>query len=228
MQRPISVLIVDDMEAHRRHLGRIIAKQPDMTLAGTAGSGSEAVRLAASLMPDVILMDIEMEDPYAGIAAAKQINRQWPEMKIIVLTVHEDDNIVFAAFQTDIVDYVTKSAVPEEILEAVRSSCFGRSPIRPIVAQKIRNEFKRMKRTEESFLYVLQVISTLTPSELEVLKLLRNQKNRHQIAELRGVEPETIKKQITSILKKFNQKRTRDVVTIVEEFNIFDVLSKLP
>ncbi|MFD0713600.1 response regulator [Paenibacillus sp. GCM10027626] len=227
MQETINVLVVDDMEAHQRRLQRIIAACADMNCAGTASSGTEAVAQAEALRPDIILMDIEMEDKLAGVEAAKAIHERYPDTKIIVVTVHKDDNIIFAAFQTGIIDYVLKSAEAAEIEEAIRLAAADRSPIRPMIAHKIREEFARIKKTESSLLYTIQMIAGLTPSELQVLKLLCEFKTRRQIAEERIVEYETVKKQIHSILKKFNMSSTVDVVRMVNEAKIFDVLNKL-
>lgn len=227
MDRNIRIVVVDDMEAHRRRLERMIADCADMTCVGSAESGEEAVAVAERLQPDIVLMDIEMEDKLAGVQAAKRINEQFPEMKIIVVTVHKDDNIIFAAFQTGIIDYVLKSAPKEEITEAIRLAYADRSPIRPMIAHKIREEFARIKKTENSLLYIIRIISELTPSELQVLKLLCEYKTRRQIAEERIVEYETVKKQISSILKKFHMSSAADVVKTVNELRIFEVLKKL-
>ncbi|GIP35187.1 response regulator transcription factor [Paenibacillus sp. J2TS4] len=227
MKEPIRVLIADDMEAHRRRLERIIAGCADIELVASAKSGYEAVLYAAMHQPDIILMDIEMEDAYAGIHAAKQIHEKLPHIRIIVITVHNDDNIIFAAFQSGIKDYILKSAPAEEIADAIRQAHGDQSPIRPIIAQKIRDEFVRVKRNEASLLYIIRIISELTPSELQVLKLLCENKSRREIALERSVELETIKKQISSILKKFDMPSAADVVSAVNELKIFDVLKKL-
>lgn len=227
MNKPINILVVDDMEAHRRRLERLIESCEDMKCIASAQSGEEAVKQAEIHQPDIVLMDIEMEDKLAGINAAKQIFEKFPYIKIIVITVHKDDNIIFAAFQTGIIDYLLKSAPKEEIIDAIRSAYADRSPIRPMIAQKIREEFVRIKNTESSMIYMIQIISELTPSELHVLKLLCENKTRKQIAEERIVESETVKKQINHILKKFNMKRSAEVVKAVNEMRIFEVLKKL-
>lgn len=226
-EQKIRILIADDMEAHRRRLERVIAKCAQMECVAKAASGYEAVRQAAAVKPDIILMDIEMESAYAGVDAAKQINEQLPQSKIIVLTVHKDDNFIFAAFQTGIMDYILKTSTDEEIIDAITSAYENRSPIRPMIAEKIREEFARVKKTESSMLYVIQIISELTPSELQVLRLLCEGKTRKQIAENRCVEYETIKKQINSLLKKFQMSSVTEIIQTVNELRIFEVLKKL-
>lgn len=226
-EKVIKVMIVDDMEAHRRRLERLINKELDLKLVVSAQNGYEAVMLAALHQPDIILMDIEMEDAQAGITASKQINKSLPQIKIIVLTIHDHSQIVVAAFQTGIVDYLLKTAKDEEIIEAIHAAHKNLSPIRPIIAEKIRKEYREMKTREHSLLYVLRLISELTYSELEIVKMLCSGLTRNQIAKQRFVEESTIKKQINSILKKCEQKRTKDLINIVKDLKIFDILKKL-
>ncbi|MGG1516041.1 response regulator transcription factor [Paenibacillus oryzisoli] len=226
-QPPIRILIADDMEPHLRRLERTFAGHPDCVCIARASSGHEAVQQAALHRPDVILMDIEMESQYAGIGAAKEIHETYPGMKIIVLTVHKDENFIFAAFQTGITDYLLKNASDSEVLEAVRAAHANASPIRPMIAEKIREEFARVKRAENSLLNIIQIISELTPSELQVLRLLCEGKKRKQIAEERCVEYDTIKKQINSILKKFQMPDAATVVQTINDLRIFEVMKKL-
>jgi len=227
MNEKISVLVVDDIESHRRRLERIIAGTDDIELISAVSSGTEAVEAAVEYQPNIILMDIEMEEPLAGIHAAKQIHELFPQIKIIIVTVHKDDNVIFAAFQSGIVDYLLKSAPSEEVIEAIRAASRDDSPIRPMIAKSIRTEFVRIKRTESSILFVIQIISELTPSELQVLKLLCEKKTRKQIAEERCVEYETVKKQVGSILKKFNMPSSADVIKTVNDLKIFELIKKI-
>ncbi|MCP3739476.1 response regulator [Rossellomorea sp. BNER] len=224
---PISILIVDDMEAHRRRLERIIKAEGNFTLVSSAKSGKEAVQLAATHKPDVILMDIEMEEQLAGINAAAAIHEKAPDTKIIMLTVHQDSNIVFAAFQTAIVDYVIKSSSKEEIIEAINAASNNCSPIRPVIAEKIRQEFARIKKAEYQFPHIFKIMTTLTPTELEILRSLCTGKKRKEIAKERVVELETIKKQISSILKKFDKRSTKEVIKTINELGIFEMINKI-
>jgi DNA-binding NarL/FixJ family response regulator len=223
----IQILIADDMEAHRRRLERIINSVGNLSLVASAKSGYEAVAYAAIKKPDIVLMDIEMESQMAGVKAASEINKILPNTKIVMLTVHQDNNIVFAAFQTGIVDYLMKSAPKEEIIEAIYSASNNQSPIRPIIAEKIRQEFARIKKSEDHLTHFFKIIANLTPSELEVLKLLCSGLKRKEIAEARAVEVETIKKQISSLLKKFDKNSTKEIVIDVTELKLFDMIKDI-
>lgn len=223
----IHILIADDIEAHRRRLERIISSENNFELMGSVGSGQEAVCMSLEKKPEIILMDIEMEDYMAGINASSEISSKLPDTKIIILTVHQDNNLVFAAFQTGIVDYVLKNAEKEEIIEAINCAITNTSPIRPVIASKIREEFARIKQLEANFSSIFKIISTLTPSELIVLKLLCNNYTRKEIAKVRCVEIDTIKKQVNSILKKFDKRNTREVVKLLGEHEVIDIINNM-
>lgn len=223
----IKILIADDMEAHRRRLERIVKGEKKFLLVGTAENGYETVAYAITEKPDIILLDIEMEDKMAGIRAASEIHKKLPDVKIIILTIHQDNNIVFAAFQSGIVDYVIKSASKEEIVDSINAAVINASPIRPIIAEKIRHEFARIKKSEDNLYYIFKIIATLTPSEIEVLKLLCNGQNRREIATERSVELETIKKQISSILKKFGMTRTKEVIQLMDKHDVLDMINQI-
>ncbi|GIN71405.1 DNA-binding response regulator [Bacillus sp. J14TS2] len=223
----IRLLIADDMEAHRRRLERLINKEEKFALVASAKSGYEAVALTALKKPDIVLLDIEMESPTAGIVAASEIHKILPKTKIIMLTIHQDNNNIFAAFQSGIVDYLVKSAPIEEILEAIHSAANNSSPIRPFIAEKIRQEFARIKKSEDHLTEIFKIIAILTPSELEVLKLLCKGLKRKEIARERSVEMETVKKQISSLLKKFNKRNTAEIVRLINELELFDMIKNI-
>lgn len=227
MSDKIKVLVVDDFEVHTRRISKLLEQQADMEVVGIAHNGYEAVLLAERLMPDIILMDIEMESNMSGIFAAKEINRRIQSIKIIILTAHADDEIVFASFQTGIVDYLLKDAEDKIICEAIRSAYHNCSPIRPIIAEKIRKEFIRSKEKEQQLVYVLKLISDLTTSEFEILRCIAKGKSQKEIASMRFVEVTTIKKQVSSILKKCEQKNTKQLIETIKSFGILEILEKL-
>jgi DNA-binding NarL/FixJ family response regulator len=111
----IRVLVVDDLETFREHFRDILEKDPSIRLIGMAASGEEAVRMALKERPDVILMDVIMENDRAGITAAKRISENLSSVKIIMLTVLEDDETIYNAFQIGAVDYLLKMRAPKKL-----------------------------------------------------------------------------------------------------------------
>ncbi len=220
----IKVLIVDDLVSIQERFNRILSQDPNIEVVGIASSGSEAVIMASTYKPDIILMDIEMENKLAGILAAQKICEEIPTIKIIIITVYEEDEIVFSAYQTGIVDYLLKSSKSQDVVEAIIAAHNNVSPIRPFIAEKIRREFKRMKTSEHSMMFIINILSELTTSEIALLDLLAQGKKRSEIAKIRCVEMSTIKSQINTILKKFNTKTTKEVVKILSDLKILEML----
>lgn len=209
----IKVLIAEDVEPIRKRYAAVLRQSPNIEVVADVGTGEDACKAARDLVPDVILMDIEMEAKDAGIRATGEILAEMPSIKIIILTVYEEDELVFSAFRLGACDYVLKNASNEEIVNAVTSAYKGQSPIRPEIASKIRTEFQRVKTYESSFLFMLNILSTLTPKELDTLYLLSTGYNKRQICEMRCVEMSTVKSQVHSILKKFNKKKISEIIT---------------
>ena len=223
----IRVLIADDLQPICRRYENYINKDSDMQTVGIAYSGKEVIEKATILSPDIILMDIEMETRTAGLDAAKHILKQFPQTKIIILTVYEDDEFVFQAFQLGVSDYLLKDASPKEIVSCIRDAYHDCSPIRPVIAEKIRREFQRVKTSEQSFLYCLHIITQMTQTEIDILDLLSQGYSRSQICEIRCVELSTVKTHIKSILKKFNKTSSAEVIAMMNELQIFDYIRNI-
>lgn len=213
MNDKIKVIIAEDIEPIRKRYVTILENHPDIDVVADTGTGTEAIQLADQLDPDVILMDIEMESKDAGIRAVGEILPDHPAIKIIILTIYEEDELVFSAFRLGACDYLLKNAANDEIVNAVISAYNDQSPIRPEIAQKIRTEFKRVKTYESSFLFMLNMLSMLTPRELDTLYLLSSGYTRKEVCEMRCVEISTVKSQIHSILKKVNKRNISDIIT---------------
>ncbi|MCQ6561757.1 response regulator transcription factor [Paenibacillus mendelii] len=221
MAELIRIIVAEDLDVLREHFCKLIQHEEDLSVIGQAASGKEVLRLIAELgPPDIILMDIEMDVKHDGIMTAKKVLEQHPETRIIFLTVHEDEETVFSAFDTGAVDYVLKTSTSEAIVQSIRSAHSGLVQVRPEVAYKIKNEFSRIRRNQEALMAATLLLSQMTPSELAVLNLLLKDMKIAQIAKERQVEQSTIKTQINMILKKFDKKRTKEVTALLRELNV--------
>ena len=220
----MTVLIADDMEPICRRCRKLLEKDPEISVIDCVFTGAAAVESALASKPDVILMDVEMETRTAGLAATQEILKNLPDTKIIILTVYEDDETVFNAFQLGVSDYFLKNSPQDELIACVRDAYHGVSPIRPVIAQKIRREFQRVKNSEQSFLYTLQIITSLSQGELDILDLMSRGYTRTQICEMRVVELSTVKSQIHSILQKFKMSSMNEVIATVNKLEIMDYL----
>lgn len=223
----IRVLIADDIEPLCKKYEKYINSEETMEVVGVTHSGKQAVQLAHDLKPDVILMDIEMETKTAGLDASEKILAEQPDVKIIILTVYEEDELVFEAFQNGITDYLIKNSDSDEIIACIQDAYDGCSPLRPIIANKIRREFQRVKKSEQSFLYCLHIMTQMTRTERDILELLSQGYSRAEICRIRCVELSTVKTQIKSILKKFNKSTTVEVIQELNDLKVFDYLKEL-
>ena len=226
MDRKIKVLIAEDMEPIRRKYVKIINASEDLEVVSDVESGEEAVKQAKERKPDVILMDIEMETPDAGIRATQRILQDNPDVRIIILTVYEEDELIFTAFQLGVCDYILKNASQEEIIKSIQNAYENHCPLRPEIASRILGEFKRVRSYETSFLYAVNIVSTLTTTELEILGLLLEGKTRKEICSLRQVEMSTVKTQIHNILQKFNKTSMDEIIDMINNMNLNDFIFK--
>ncbi|MDF2522410.1 MAG: two component transcriptional regulator, LuxR family [Clostridiales bacterium] len=222
----IRVLVVDDIISFRERFCEILSCDEKIEVVGAASTGKEAVEIALIEKPDVILMDLVMEDDNAGIEASQKINEMFADIKIIISTVLDDDETIFNAFQSGAVDYLLKNSKPEEVINAVHAAYNDQSPMRPLIAKKIRKEFKKMRSYQESIIYVLNIVRKLTQGELDILLLLCEGKSRNDIAHFRCIELSTVKTHISSLLRKFEKKNSNELVAMLRELGISDLIKQ--
>jgi len=222
----IRVLIAEDMEPIRKRYVKMLSETEDIQVVANVSSGEEAILQTHRIQPDIILMDIEMESKDAGLRAAKELLEQYDNLKIIILTVYGEDELIYTAFQFGVCDYILKNAKPEEVITSIRTVYSGRAPLRPELTAKILSEFKRVKSYESSFLYAVNIMTALTGTEVEILNLLLQNKTRKEICKIRYVEMSTVKTQIRNILQKFNKKSVEEVVVMINSLNLSEFIRK--
>lgn len=190
--KTIKVLVVDDHEMVRRGLTAYLETENDITVVGEANDGSKAVEMVKTLVPDVILMDLIMEN-MGGIEATAQIKEMFPQIQIIILTSFIDEKLIFPALEAGALSYLLKTAKAEEIVYAIRSAVKEEAIIEPKVASQM---LTRMRAPER------QLHDELTPRELEVLRLIGNGKTNQEIADTLFIGIKTVKTHVSNILSK--------------------------
>lgn len=222
----IKVLIVEDDPLIAKRYQMILSKDKDIECVGSASIGYEGTMLAALNKPDVILMDIELEDKQAGLRATEEILNYMPAVKVVMLTVMDTDEAVFRAFELGATNYLLKNMPTEAILQAVKDAYEDRPSLHANIAGKITREFQRIRKTEDSLLHNFYILTQLTSTELEVLELLLKDYTRQEICKLRHVETSTLKSQINSILKKFGKHSVQEIVPVLRELHIPQILAQ--
>ena len=211
----LRVLIVDDHALFRRGLQMVLRQEPDIEVVGEAADGHEAVAKAQESMPDVILMDVRMPKR-SGIEATQKIKEMLPHVKILMLTISDDEADLYEAIKAGASGYLLKEISIDEVADAVRSVWAGQSRISPSMAAKLLTEFAAMsKRAEER-----QQLPAprLTDREMEVLKLVAQGLNNRDIAKELFISENTVKNHIRNILEKLHlHSRMEAVVYAVRE-----------
>ena len=223
-QKIIRTIVAEDVASLCTYYAQTLDQDPEITIVSNVFDGPSAIRESLRLKPDVLLMDIEMDTKEAGLLATREILSVLPETKIIILTVYKEDDLISSAFALGACDYMLKDATPEEIVSSVKNAYYGRSPIRPEIATKLRSEFQRVKSYESSLLYALNMLTLLTSTEIDILYLLSQHYTRTDICRIRCVEMSTVKTQIHNILQKLGKKSISEVLIPIDNQNIWNLI----
>jgi DNA-binding NarL/FixJ family response regulator len=191
----ITILIADDHPVFRKGLRALLLSLPNLELVGEATSGAEAVRLAEQLQPDVILMDLQMPEG-GGLAAIRQIVQTSPHIRILVVTMFQDDDSVFAAMRAGARGYVLKDMDDEEITRAILAVSHGEAIFSPAIAERLMNFFNARPAVP------VEIFPELTESERNVLKLMAQGANNEAIAQQLSFTNKTVRNYVSNIFSK--------------------------
>ena len=209
----IRILLADDHAVVREGTRELLEREEDMEVVAEAGDGEEAVRLATSRHPDVVIMDIAMPR-LNGIEAAKQIKATSPETAVLVLTAYDDDQYVFALLEAGAAGYLLKDVHADELVKAIRAVRAGESVLHPAIARKVIDRFARppSKPPEE------RVLNQLTERELEVLKLAAKGMSNKDIARHLSLSIRTVQAHLSNVFSKMQVgSRTEAVVQALQK-----------
>lgn len=195
MSEAIRILLADDHTLFRDGLRALFGSLPDMEVVGEAATGDAAISLAEELQPDVVLMDIQMPD-LNGVEATRQIVQTSPHIGVIVITMFEDDDSVFAAMRAGARGYVLKGADQEEMLRAIRAVSRGEALFGPAIAAQLTSFFNATQSPAVS------AFPDLTDREREVLQLLAQGLSNQEIAGRLVITVKTVRNHLSNIYTK--------------------------
>ena len=201
---PIRILIADDHQLLREGIRNFLSLEPDFEIIGEASNGEEAVTKAEALKPDVMLLDINM--PKAnGIEVASRLKESCPEVRILALTIHDDQNYMMNMIQSGAAGYLLKDVEPSMMVQAVRRVYAGESYVEPSLTKKL---FQGITNREEKKVAPAAPGITegdrLSTREIEVLRLIGNGMSNAEIARTLYLSEKTVKNHLTNIFRKID------------------------
>jgi DNA-binding NarL/FixJ family response regulator len=196
MTAPLRVLIADDHPVFRGGLRALLATDPELVVVGEASTGAEAVAMTMQLQPDLVLMDLHMPD-MDGVVATRQIAQMSPRVSVLVLTMFDDDDSVFAAMRAGARGYLLKGTNQAEVVRAVHLTAAGGALFGPAVADRVVEFFARPRASTQTAPF-----PQLTDREREILDLIARGHNNTMIAARLSISEKTVRNHVSNILNK--------------------------
>ncbi len=217
--KEIKVVLIDDHKLFREGVKRILEFESFFNVVAEGDDGTSAAKLVKENNPDVVLMDINMPG-VNGIEATADLIRYFPETKVIILSIHDDESYVTHALKTGAQGYLLKEMDSDSLIEAIRVVSEGGSYLHPKVTHNLVKEYRRLSTettgTDDSNIEYRKPLHLLTKRECQVLQLLADGKSNRAVAETLYISEKTVKNHVSNILQKMNvNDRTQAVVTAI-------------
>ncbi len=203
MSSPIRVLLADDHVMLRQGTVALLRRERDIQVVAEASNGQEAIDLARQLRPDIVIMDVRMP-VLSGVEATRRIRESLPEIQVLVLTAHDDDQYVISLLEAGASGYLLKTAPISDLVKAIRQVRAGESPLDPSIARKVVLHMSGLNGKPASAAAPAGPMEELTARELEVLQLLAQGLNNNAIAETLSISDRTVQAHLTNIFQKMH------------------------
>jgi DNA-binding NarL/FixJ family response regulator len=210
----IHLLIVDNHTLFRQGLVSLLQSEPGFEVAGEAGSGEEALKLVPKIQPDVVLMDVKMPG-IGGVEATRRLVEATPQARVLMLTVSEEEESLFAAIQAGARGYILKSADADQLLEAIRRVHAGEAMISPVMT------FRLMQALRNGGVHLPLPELPLTSREQDVFQLLAQGASNRRIAKALTITENTVKTHVRNILEKLELRNRTEVAAYARSLRLF-------
>lgn len=204
----IRIMVVDDHIVVRSGLMALLNGKNGMEVIGDAADGLEAIEKAKELNPDVILMDLSMPQGMDGLSATQELRKQLPEISVLILTMHDDEEYLFRAIQSGASGYILKSAPHDELVTAILSVARGSAYLYPSATKRLMNEYLDAMKHGES----QSTLDTLSEREREILSWVAKGYSNKEIAEHLIISVKTVETHKSNLMEKLGLKTRPDLV----------------
>ena len=223
----IKIAICDDMNYICEYFSIVLKANEAFDVVGTANNREEVTALAKKKMPDVILLDLNFDKTNLGIEMIPELKEINPQCKIIIITVHDQGNLILEAISKGADNYLLKDLPVEELEKAIIDTYKNKIGTFQRLLYSIADEANTLQRRQQSLLYIMSKISTLSPREYEVLQQLYLNKTYAEISEFLIIEKVTVRSYVSNILKKMGYANCKSMIKDLTELKILESLPKL-
>ena len=223
----IKIAICDDMNYICEYFSIVLKANEVFDVVGTANNREEVTALAKEKMPDVILLDLNFDKTNLGIEMIPELKEINPQCKIIIITVHDQGNLILEAISKGADNYLLKDLPVEELEKAIIDTYKNKIGTFQRLLYSIADEANTLQRRQQSLLYIMSKISTLSPREYEVLQQLYLNKTYAEISEFLIIEKVTVRSYVSNILKKMGYANCKSMIKDLTELKILESLPKL-
>lgn len=212
----LRILIVDDHAILRDGLRSLLERQPDLEVVGEAASGEEALQQTADLLPDIVMMDVAMPG-MNGLEATQLIKQRFPEVKVLILTQHDNREYILPLLQAGASGYILKRSGGREVVQAIRQVYEQGAFLEPSIARQLLSGYVQSEEPPES------TIPHLTNREREVLRLVVSGKSNKEIAGILFISPKTVSVHRSNIMTKLDVRNSIELVRYAQRHNLVDL-----
>lgn len=216
MSIKIRIILVDDHRILREGIRSLLEEHDDIEVIGEAEDGRSAVKLVGELQPDVVLMDIAMPQ-LNGLEATRQIKRDNPDVRVLILTVHDNEEYIRQVLATGAMGYVLKYAAASELLSAIRTVYRGESVLSPAITRLVIEDYLRWADVKQDN------TDRLTPREREVLQLIAEGYTNKEIAEILKISIKTVKAHRSNLMGKLDLHSQGDLIKYAIQKKIIEI-----
>lgn len=221
-QSKIKIVICDDMPFIAENFKNVLSTYSDIEISALTTDEKSCLEAVLKLNPDIVLLDIQMDLHDAGIIILEKIKKLSPQTKIIMCTIHDEDEFILRSFVLGASGYIVKTEPTSVIVNTIREVYKNNVSLSADIAQRILKTTISAQSEKQDINKLLDTVATLTSTEYEILKLIYFDHSYRSIAKERFVEESTIRSQVNRILKKFNYKSMKQLIKYLKSLHIFE------